>query len=1008
MNLLSFSQETLNFIYKIFPHIDPTGSKTIATLFKNIKHVHLFIGEFILWVEDESNPVEENLYYCQDIASQLCHWDVMLFIQKFRHWVIQYQYNSNSIKSDENDSVSRPELLLRLVSSQGINGVGYFYHNGFIQKILESNCEKAISNILISMKLRNIFTMPQSREPKLGPLIYNDSILPMKPFLKVINIYKDNREKVELVYYILLDMISNSKSLLSHHSIAVILSIISMEPLENEKIMSLILIVKYLVFVVFDKLSDSELQLLKDYYLLALPVLVKYSENPNPEHNAMATGMLSKYQAPIAYPYFADKDRVALCDLSLLKKHFGTDVVDKLLMEYFNQWSKTKKKTTNHLIYAVYALNRVSIDSQILVDNLLEIYKTLTSLLKIENVHQIQTTATSLSTLIKKYGKLTDKETASIIDILLKIGKLFQTKLYVIGNIYGLLETLFISNRIASSKKFEKIFEIFFKEYTRLPNLNRILVTMDDQFRLIADKFQNNLLGVQHLSFQIPYNHCMDLCETVAKYYSDSHKLDQWLTIMHQSRHYGYSDGQLTILHSVYKLIKTRTSYHQWFIDLIIYSLKSEVDLSKETSFATFITESSDLLDYFIKGLSKVLLTRFAKENIPWLSDIFRNKQQLNSDRNFREFIRENIPPRHFNVFSFNTLGNILSLLHSLRDLLYFGDETKILADIAIFGLEYINLENMVYLCNLSDYFIEQCLNIPINSPQKESEKSGFIQKTPPVCTNIYPQPILDLFTSFCQRKPSFKGKLDLLISNITPNKETSQSEVVGSSEPINNVKLPDIIILYILEIICENRYYSKVKEFVEYALVSQLQFNQVRKCFVNFPMVIHADLNSYFSVGPYSLISNGLHTITYSKLHHYSDGLHFIYTATGLIIDNVFTAIIDKPLPNLEILTVDTQYIQARLIEITLDTVRYFIKHCCCNLQKVFLNLRLDASDAKKIGSVKKLINSILEFNGPTLKNMVIYCPSYYQPHVIEKDIYVKHQSKYPNFQFQIYTGKY
>ncbi|KYQ92334.1 hypothetical protein DLAC_06298 [Tieghemostelium lacteum] len=161
----------MDYIQQIYPNLDVSNIKSrkfsnFVNLFRDIHDLNVFLDRFFEWVDrDDVDLNDESIksFVNAVVNFLIVSDDHLVFVQRLYPWIRDYTPPS---KSTTQQSKSKSEIKLELLSTPTPLHLFNYYKNGFLVKMLKSNNSTIIINVItLVLKYQMFYTNLESIEP---------------------------------------------------------------------------------------------------------------------------------------------------------------------------------------------------------------------------------------------------------------------------------------------------------------------------------------------------------------------------------------------------------------------------------------------------------------------------------------------------------------------------------------------------------------------------------------------------------------------------------------------------------------------------------------------------------------------------------------------------------------------------------------------------------------------------------------------------------------------------
>ncbi|KYQ92676.1 hypothetical protein DLAC_06674 [Tieghemostelium lacteum] len=904
-------------------------------IFKSFQDYNSFLDKLLLWI-DNSDEKQILKYYieCNTIVKQVQKQDLLLFYDKFWRWLEDYRSTPSTDKSKNQKKTttiqSKQDLKLSLLSTPHLFTYQYYQH-GIIKKILESDNQIAINNILISIKYSHLFDYHYRDTEKLR---YNESLLPFSLFKKNdTSMYGSYH--FGIVHSILAHIVEFKEDLenevkrrevivtkLSIGNISSLMDIILQDKLGKPKIQNLSLLINFITNKSFDHLSQSEIQSLKDKYFEIIPLIFKYIKKYVLIHRGER-----KYLHEINFTKRGDINGMAHGQLNKYRIHFGNSTIDDIVFKYYKNW-ESSSEIPKIAKKAIMALGFIPMISPLIKSNLKSIYQFLYEGLSIKDLKNHKNTLKIMSMIINHYGNLPLTMAGQIIGQLLLNSRRNFNNYSEIVSVYDLLESVCVRYPALASERFPQIYnKLLSTSIQRLDSLNRIIIAMGSKFNEMASIYRDDIFLLENSALKDERFH-LEILETLYTHYRDDKEFKGIIEHVSVASVYrGYSGNQMIHMVNILNTISPEESIYTTIENNIFKSIirnPDKINNNYEVFFSSRVNLKRQYLET-IKGqpvynlnilknnlklflendnqniFEQLLLTSFnAVITKEWLFAVNFIKSYANLDPNIKKSIEmisqfkstvKNSPLRSKQMVKIMAsyldpleLYN-LSLEKSIEFFnLDFHDSLKSKLSLV---MDIDKVMDEIYLVNffkLVDYegrptsgvdikrfiqMLSRYLNgLDTQSPLYTTMKNDLIN----FLTFLEKQ---EYNTLFIQYMDAIKGEsiLEFVFETFKYHPLNSFSQLTSNvliHQIISNIFQDPIVML---------------SELLSLALVNKQFLLECQKSFNKYPLKIPFTVNVFINESQYSLLKMGLYHIDYSSLDHFHKNIVFdiLYNCSSL-----------------------------------------------------------------------------------------------------------------------------
>ncbi|KYQ90900.1 hypothetical protein DLAC_07773 [Tieghemostelium lacteum] len=431
--------------------------------------------------------------------------DCIFLSTKFMGWLEEFiQCDSSDLKS-ESYQQCRNKLLFLLT----FDCCHYLFdRNHFMEQLLKSDDPLVITNLFKVLARSKIFVcLPKPKESRIIQLLFD-----------VIQKYKLNKQwnqnDLDIIYPFLIDMIRGNQTL---EIVKMLIDIVtSCELVDNQYH-------RYYDLVAFIS-SCANSYLIKEHECLLqiLPYIFKYNQ-------------ISPYDSAYYEQAYYNDNGVGIDNLKYLKSHFGEDLIEKLSMEYYFEWTSDQTRPVRVQYNIVGLLNSLGIKSIAIKTHLDRIYHDLVNsyFLFFKETELEKKITKLLVRLINEYNEFPS-------DLVPLLYTHFHTNKGIFnmdsgvgaresgGDLYEVFEKYFHLlfgiavpyNKEFVQERFAELFKMFLDYSLSRRYLNELVLSMGDKLQQLPD-FQYYIDTIcNQFIFQgtIISSDCLCLIESILKY----------------------------------------------------------------------------------------------------------------------------------------------------------------------------------------------------------------------------------------------------------------------------------------------------------------------------------------------------------------------------------------------------------------------------------------------------------------------------------------------------------
>ncbi|KYQ92465.1 hypothetical protein DLAC_06448 [Tieghemostelium lacteum] len=919
--------------------------QSVLKIFKSFQDYNSFLDKFLLWI-DNSDEKQILKYYieCNTIVEQVQKQDLLLFYDKFWRWLEDYRSTPPSTDKSKNQKKtttiqSKQDLKLSLLSTPLLFTYQYYQH-GIIKKILESDNQIAINNILISINESHLFDYNYRDREKLR---YNASLLPFSSFKKNdTSMYGSFH--FGIVDWILANIVEFKEDLeneekrrevivtkLSIGNISSLMDIILQDKLGKPKIRNLSLLINFITNKSFDHLSQSEIQSLKDKYFEIIPLIFKYMEKSDnvkdrnytkSHYSKIPSGTyyrgVRKYLHEIDFTKRGDNNGMAHDQLNKYRIHFGNSTIDNIVFKYYKNW-ESSSEIPKIATKAIMALGSIPMISPLIKNNLKSIYQFLYEGLSIKDLENHKNTLNIMSMIINHYGNLPLTMAKQIIGQLLLNSRNF-TKYSEIVSVYDLLESVCVRYPALASERFLQIYNnLLSTSIQRLDSLNRIIMTMGSKFNEMASIYRDDIFLLENSALEAKGFH-LEILETLYTHYRDDKEFKGIIEHVSVASVYnGYHGNQLIHMVNIMNTISPEESIYTTIENNIFKSINRNSDLinnNYEVFFSTRAVLKRQYLETMVKGnrvyhlsllknnlklfleydnqniYEQLLLTSFnAVITKEWLFAVNFIKSYVNLDLIIKKSIEM------ISQFKSTVKNSPLRSEHMVNIMASYLDPLELYNLSLEKSIEFFNLDfhhslksklslvmdvdkamDEIYLVNFFKQVDYEA------RPTSDDKIKRFIQMLSRYLNGLDTQS--PLYTTMKNDLINFLTFIEkheyntLFIQYMDAIKGENILEFVFETfkyHPLNSFSQPTSNVL--IHQIISNIFQDpnvKISELLSLALVNKQFLLECQKSFNKYPLKIPFTVNVFINESQYSLLKMGLYHIDYSSLDHFHKNIVF------------------------------------------------------------------------------------------------------------------------------------
>ncbi|KYQ89845.1 hypothetical protein DLAC_11790 [Tieghemostelium lacteum] len=599
----------VDYIKQIYPRLDEEKISLCAfsfDIFRDIHQLNEFLDRFFEWVDrDDVDLNDESIKsFVKTIVDYLLESnDHLVFSQRLYPWIRDYT-PPETILNDKSPK-TKSEIKLELLSTPTPIRLVDYYESGFLVKMLKSNNQSIITNILSLVLKYNLFSFVtdydnsyphiyhyKNKTEIFQNLGYQHSIFPIKPIEDAINngiINGDNLPKQ------IFNLLIGIKSSISHiinlygmdHRYMCSINSESLGPLlrlairfGNEKKFSLIKFLYNQTFIILGELEKSEYE-----------DCCKYKDVYKQFHQFFF-GQFQIVKPWLNYNQISDK--IFVDDQNQIYEdyisYFGQNDFDSQAIQFFLDGTKSLLGSKETIRVALGALSSIC-DSEIINEHLLIIYNKLTKIIEIfDDIDLYEIAQRILIFIVRKYKNYPESLADQCTSTLLKRNseEEYLNKLTYI--VYSVIMQ-YCSYTLVKEYFSDILVKMINDGETKL--VNEMVMPMDGKFSQ-HEKF-DFLYNLLLINVKYRYRNLCPLVESLVHYNKDHTLLVPIANqILEKMNFYSLNQYQFTILLKLYQLSHVQKLQEYLFCE-DIYNDKQK--LYSIDDYATF--------EYIINNIDK-------------------------------------------------------------------------------------------------------------------------------------------------------------------------------------------------------------------------------------------------------------------------------------------------------------------------------------------------------------------------------------------------------------------